>query len=156
MVSLSVLTIILFSLNSLAQTEDVRIVRGNLVCVELDETGKSNVSKDFTKCSGLLYVIGVDGSLYSLHGSDEEMEKITESSKSRMGYRLPLRLTGKTGGHQRAWHLYTPSLKPQDNSIKTTVTGSIFCVFPNYKDGNVNPVIADGPCDKYEPHAHFM
>jgi len=155
-VSLSLLIIMLFTLNSLAQTEDVWIVRGNLVCVQLDETGKSNVSKDFTECSGLLYVIGVDGNLYSLHGSDEEMEKITESSKSRMGYRLPLRLKGKTGGHQRAWHLYTPSLEPQDNPAKTIVTGSVLCVFPNYKDGNVNPVIADGPCNEYEPHAHFI
>ena len=101
-VSLSILAIILFFLNSFAQSEDVRIVRGNLACVQLDETGKANVSKEFTECKGVLYVIGVDGNLYSLHGSDEEMEKITESSKSRMGYRLPLRLKGNTGGHQRA------------------------------------------------------
>jgi hypothetical protein len=154
--SLSVLAIILFSLNSFAQSEDVRIVRGNLACVQLDETGKANVSKEFTECKGLLYVIGVEGNLYSLHGSDEEMEKITESSKSRMGYRLPLRLKGITGGHQRAWHLYTPSLKPQDNSVKTTVTGSVLCVFPNYKEGDVSPVIAEGPCNEYEPHAHFL
>jgi hypothetical protein len=154
--SLSVLAIILFSLSSFAQSEDVRIVRGNLACVQLDETGKANVSKEFTECKGLLYLIGVDGNLYSLHGSEQEMQKIIESSKSRMGYRLPLRLKGKTGGHQRAWHLYTPSFEPQDNSVKTTVTGSVLCVFPNYKEGNVNPVIAEGPCNEYEPHAHFL
>jgi len=157
-VSLSILTIILFSLNSFAQTQNVRIVRGNLVCVQLDETGKANVSKEFTECSGLLYVIGVDGNLYSLHGSEEEMEKITESSKSRMGYRLPLRLIGKTGGHQRAWLLYTPSLEPQETKdiARTKVIGTVLCVLPNYEQGNVNPVIADSPCNEYEPHAHFI
>jgi len=157
-VSLSILTIILFSLNSFAQTQDVRIVRGNLVCVQLDETGKANVSKEFTECSGLLYLIGVDSNLYSLHGSEEEMKRITESSKSRMGYRLPLRLKGKTDGHQRAWLLYTPSLEPHEtkDTVRTKVTGTVLCVFPNYKQGNVTTVIADGPCNEYEPHAHFM
>ncbi len=154
--TLFLLTILLLQINSYAETDDVQIVRGQLACVQLDKTGKVKVSKEFTECSGLLYLIGVDRNLYSLHGSEEDMQRINQGSKSRMGYRLPLRLEGKTGGHQRAWHLYTPSLDPQDNSIKTTVTGSIFCVFPNYQDGNVNPVIADGPCDKYEPHAHFM
>ncbi|MCH8014346.1 MAG: hypothetical protein IH823_06095, partial [Candidatus Dadabacteria bacterium] len=121
-----------------------------------DEEGKATASKEFTECSGLLYLIGVDGNLYSLHGSEEEVRKITERSKSRMGYRLPLRLKGKTGGHQRAWHLYTPSFEPQDNSVKTTVAGSVLCVFLNYEDGYVNPVIAHGPCNEYEPHAHFI
>ena len=150
------LIILLFQFKSYGETEDVQIVRGQLVCLQLDKSGKAKVSKEFTECSGLLYLLGVDGNLYSLHGSEEEVKQIEQSSKSRMGYRLPLRLKGKTVGHQRAWQLYTPSLDPQDNSIKTTVTGSILCVFPNYQDGNVNPVIADGPCDKYEPHAHFM
>jgi len=155
-VTLGILSLILFPLINFAETEYVGIVRGNLACVELDETGKANVSKEFTECGGLLYVIGVNGNLYSLHGSDDEMMRITENSKSRMGYRLPLRLKGKTGGHQRAWHLYTPSFEPQDNSVKTTVTGSVLCVFPKYDDGIVNPVIADGPCNEYDPHAHFI
>ncbi|MCH7949453.1 MAG: hypothetical protein IH875_03135 [Candidatus Dadabacteria bacterium] len=155
-VTLSILSSILFPLNSFAETEDLQIIRGQLACVQLDEEGKATASKEFTECSGLLYLIGVDGNLYSLHGSEEEVRKITERSKSRMGYRLPLRLKGKTGGHQRAWHLYTPSFEPQDNSVKTTVAGSVLCVFSNYEDGNVNPVIAHGPCNEYEPHAHFI
>ncbi len=73
-----------------------------------------------------------------------------------MGYRLPLRLKGKTGGHQRARYLYTPSLEPQDNPAKKSVTGSVLCVLPNYEDGNVHPVIADGACNEYKSHAHFM
>jgi len=147
-VTLSILSSILFPLNSFAETEDVGIVRGNLVCVQIDETGMANVSKEFTECSGLLYLIGVDGNLYSLHGSEEEIKRITESSKSRMGYRLPLRLKGKTGGHQRAWLLYTPSLEPQETKdiARIKVMGT----------GDVTLVVANNPCNEYEPHAHFI
>jgi len=154
--SICALVILLFQLKSYAEAEDVQIVRGQLVCVELDGAGKASVSKEFTECNGLLYLIGVDGNLYSLHGTEEEMKKVTESSKSRMGYRLPLRLKGRTVGHQTAWNLYTPSLEPEDNSVSTTVTGTILCVFPDYDQDDVNPVIAVGPCNEYEPHAHFI
>ncbi|GJM16037.1 MAG: hypothetical protein DHS20C13_13640 [Thermodesulfobacteriota bacterium] len=153
---LFLLTILLLQINSYADTDDVQIVRGQLACVQLDKTGNAEVSKEFTECGGLLYLIGVDGNLYSLHGSEEEIEKIKKSSKDRMGYRLPLRLEGKTVGHERAWQMYTPSLDLNDSSIKTTVTGSVLCVFPDYDEDNVKPVIADGACDEYEPHAHFI
>ncbi len=154
--SLSIVTIAILSLNSFAQTDDTQIVRGQLVCVQIDEMGQASVSKEFTECTGLLYLLGVDGDLYSLHGSQEEIEKIKQNSKSRMGYRLPLRLKGKTVGHQRAWQLYTPSLELEENSIKTTVTGTVLCVFPNQKEGSVRPKIADGPCNEAKPHAHFI
>ncbi|MGB3727997.1 MAG: hypothetical protein WBA70_01940 [Thermodesulfobacteriota bacterium] len=156
LLSLLLLSVLVLQVNSFAQTDDVQIVRGQLVCVQLDNEGKANVSKQFTQCSGLLYLLGVDGNLYSLHGSVEEIEKIKQSSKDRMGYRLPLRLKGKTVGHERGWQLYTPSLDLEDGSIKTTVSGSVLCVFPDYKEGNVNPVIAEGACNEYEPHAHFI
>jgi hypothetical protein len=156
LLSLLLLSVLVLQVNSFAQTDDVQIVRGQLVCVQLDDEGKANVSKQFTQCSGLLYLLGVDANLYSLHGSVEEIEKIKQSSKDRMGYRLPLRLKGKTVGHERGWQLYTPSLDLEDGSIKTTVSGSVLCVFPDYKEGNVNPVIAEGACNEYEPHAHFI
>lgn len=157
-VTLSILSLILFPLINFAETEDLQIIRGQLACVQLDEEGKATASKEFTECSGLLYLIGVDGNLYSLHGSEEEIKRITESSKSRMGYRLPLRLKGKTGGHQRAWLLYTPSLEPQETKdiAKTKVTGTVLCVFLNYEEGDVTLVVAHGPCNEYEPHAHFI
>jgi len=154
--TLFLLTILLLQINSYAETDDVQIVRGQLACVQLDETGKAHVSKEFTDCSGLLYLIGIDGNLYSLHGSEEEIEKIKQSSKSRMGYRLPLRLKGKSEGHERAWHLYTPSLDLEDSSTKTTVTGLVLCVFPDHVEGNVYPKVADDPCNEAEPHAHFI
>lgn len=154
--TLFLLTILLLQISSYAQTDEVEVLRGQLACIQLDETGEASVTKEFTECSGLLYLIGVDGNLYSLHGSEEEIEKIKQSSKSRMGYRLPLRLKGKAVGHQRAWQLYTPSLVLDDGSIKTTVSGSVLCVFPNFKEGMVNPVIAEGACNEYEPHAHFI
>ena len=95
LISLFLLTVLVFQLNSFAQTDDIQIVRGQLVCVQLDEAGKANVSKDFTECNGLLYIIGIDGNLYSLHGSEEEIEKIKQSSKTRMGYAYRLDLKAK-------------------------------------------------------------
>lgn len=154
--TLFLLTLLLLQINSYADTEDAQIVRGQLVCVQVDKAGEANVSKEFSDCSGLVYLPGVDGNLYSVHGSELEMLKIKQSSKDRMGYRLPLRLKGTTVGHERAWQLYTPSLDLDDSSIKTTVTGSVLCVFPDYDEDNVKPVIADGACDEYEPHAHFI
>lgn len=150
------LTIILVSSSSFADTGDVQVLRGQLVCVQVDESGMANVSKEFTECEGLLYLLGVNGNLYSLHGSEEEMKKINESSKSRMGYRVPLRLKGKALGHQRAWQIYTPSLEPDNSSIKTTVTGTVLCLFPNFNEGDVEPKVAGGPCNEAEPHAHFI
>ena len=143
---------------SQSQAEEERIVRGNIVCIELDESGDANVSEEFTQCSGLVYVLGVDGKIYSLHGSEEEMKKINASSKTRMGYRLPLRLKGTEEGHQRAWRLYTPSLEPgpRDDSKEVRVTGTVFCLLPNYRDGNVEPMVATSPCNEYEPHAHVI
>ncbi len=145
-----------FSLTSFAQSDDVQITRGQIVCVQLDESGAANVSEEFTECSGLIYLLGVDGNLYSVHGSEEEMQKIKQGSKSRMGYRLPLRLKGKAVGHKRAWQLYTPSLDPDESSIKTSVTGTVLCLFPNYNSGTLNPKLADGPCNEAEPHAHLI
>ncbi|MEM7007754.1 MAG: hypothetical protein AAF462_01315 [Thermodesulfobacteriota bacterium] len=151
-----VVGLVFFSANSFSDTEEIEIMRGQLVCIQVDSDGEAEVSKEFTDCMGLLYLLGVDGKLYSLHGAPEEMERIKKGSKSRMGYRLPLRLKGKAVGHERAWQLYTPALEVEENSIKTTVTGSVLCVFPNYKEGMADPKIAGGPCNEAEPHAHFI
>ena len=37
-----------------------------------------------------------------------------------------------------------------------TVEGNIVCLIPDYKTGNVKPVIASGPCDKLPPHEHVL
>lgn len=141
-----------------AQENEERIVRGNIVCVELDEAGGASVSEDFQKCEGVVYMLGVDGKISSIHGSEEEMKKLSAGSKTRMGYRLPLRLKGTDAGHQRAWRLNMDSLEPLDKgeSEKIEVTGTIFCIFPNYKDGNVTPMVATAPCNEDEDHAHVI
>ncbi len=143
---------------SQAQENEERIVRGNIVCVELDETGGANVSEDFIECKGVVYMLGVDGKISSIHGSEEEMKKLSAGSKTRMGYRLPLRLKGADAGHQRAWRLYMQSLEPlnEGESEEITVTGTIYCLFPNYRDGSVTPMVATAPCDEYEDHAHVI
>jgi hypothetical protein len=150
--------ILFFVTYSLARAEGEHIVRGNIVCIEIDGEGNANVSEEFTRCSGLVYMLGVDGKIYSLHGSEDEMKKINASSKTRMGYRLPLRLKGTEAGHQRAWRLYTPSLEPQEegDSKVVTVTGTVLCIFPKFGDGNISPMVATAPCNEYEDHAHVI
>jgi len=141
-----------------AQGDQERIVRGNIVCVELDETGEATVREDFTQCGGIVYMLGVDGKISSIHGSEEEMKELSSSSKTRMGYRLPLRLKGADAGHRRAWRLYMGSLEPLDGggSEEVTVTGTIYCIFPDYGNGTVKPMIAAEPCNGYEDHAHII
>ena len=143
---------------SYAQEKGEHIVRGNIVCVEMDSAGKASVSQDFTQCDGVVYMLSVDGRIASIHGSEEEMRKLSASSKTRMGYRLPLRLKGSDAGHQRAWRLYMESLEPLDSTDgeKITVTGTIYCIFPEYDDGKVNPMVATEPCDGYMNHAHLI
>ena len=152
----SLFVAVIFSFNSFADTDDTEILRGQIVCVHLDESSSAAVTKEFTECEGLIYLLGVNGNLYSIHGSLEEMQKIKQGSKSKMGYRVPLRLKGNTVGHQRAWQVYTPSLEPDENSIRTTVTGTVLCLFPNYSEGDLEPKVAGGPCNEAEPHAHFI
>lgn len=143
---------------SRAQSSEEHIVRGNIVCVELDASGNAKVSQDFTQCEGVVYMLSVDGRIASIHGSEEEMKKLSASSKTRMGYRLPLRLKGSDAGHQRAWRLYMESLEPLESADgeKITVTGTIYCIFPEYDDGKVNPMVATEPCDGYMNHAHVI
>ncbi len=37
-----------------------------------------------------------------------------------------------------------------------TINGNVICLLPDYKTGNVNPVIATAPCDGYPPHHHVV
>lgn len=145
---------------SQAQDKGEHIVRGNIVCLEMDQAGKAKVSQDFTQCEGVVYMLSVDGRIASIHGSEEEMRKLSASSKTRMGYRLPLRLKGSDAGHQRAWRLHMESLETIDidsaDGEKITVTGTIYCIFPEYDDGKVNPMVATEPCDGYMNHAHLI
>lgn len=143
---------------SYVQGSEEHIVRGNVVCVEMDPSGKAIVSQDFTECKGVVYMLSVDGRIASIHGSKQEMQKLSKSSKTRMGYRLPLRLKGSDSGHQRAWMLNMESLEPIESggSERISVTGTLYCIFPNHKEGNVNPEIAACPCDGYMNHAHVI
>ena len=132
-----ILILILSVISHQSSAGEERIVRGNIVCIEIEAEDSVRVLEEFTECSGLVYILGVDDKLYSLHGSEEEMKKISAGSKTRMGYRLPLRLKGNEAGHQRAWALYTPSLEPQENegSAEIKLTGTVLCLLPNYRTG---------------------
>lgn len=155
---LILLFLVITTSQSPAQDSDEHIVRGNIVCVEMDSSGSAVVSQDFTECAGVVYILSVDGRIASIHGSQDELNKLSKSSKTRMGYRLPLRLKGSDSGHQRAWMLNMESLEPIESGgpEKITVTGTIYCIFPDYTEGKVNPAVAREPCDGYMDHAHLI
>lgn len=37
-----------------------------------------------------------------------------------------------------------------------TITGTVICLIPDYKNGTVKPVVASGPCNNLPPHQHIL
>jgi len=140
------------------QQKKMQAKTGNIVCLEVDKEGKIIAKEEFTECNGLLAFIGLDGQLYSLHGSKEELQRIEKSPKRRMGYRTTLKVRGKAEGHQRAWHLDISSLEPKESQKleEEVIQGTIVCLIPYYDKGKVKLVVASAPCNENEPHAHVV
>lgn len=151
------LTLIL-SIQVISKEDEMQTFRGTIVCIEVDKNGEINPIEDFNECKGLLVFVGIDNKIYTLSGAEEVIYKISKNPKRRMGYRTPLKMKGSVGGNQRAWILYTQSPEPMKSKkvIKTTVTGTIVCIVPNYSDGDVEPIVAVGPCNEYAPHMHVI
>jgi hypothetical protein len=124
-----------------------QMVEGEVICVEVDEKGNANAIEEFTECDGVIVVLGKDGKLYTLYGTEEQMKMMAKSPKKMA--------SGEVGGHQRAWIIYGAPLDVQKGK-EQTVTGTIVCLLPNYEKGTVSPVVATGPCSEAGPHAHVI
>jgi len=151
------LTFIL-SIPVILKGDEMQTFKGTIVCIEVDKNGEINPIEDFNVCNGLLVFVGIDNKIYTLSGEEEVIYKISKNPKRRMGYRTPLKMKGSVEGNQRAWILHAQSREPmKPNEVeKTTVTGTIVCIVPNYTDGDAEPVVAVGPCNKYAPHMHVI
>ncbi len=153
--SLSIMLIIAFLIPlanpSSSGQEEMQDIEGNIVCVEVDKEGNINTIEEFSVCNGLLVFVGKDGKVSSVHGSEKEIASLAKSHEKK-------KVSGRVEGHQRAWRLYASSLEPKETqkSEERTITGTIVCLIPDYKSGNVKPVVASGPCNELEPHAHVI
>ncbi|HEY7536210.1 MAG TPA: hypothetical protein VH878_09750 [Thermodesulfobacteriota bacterium] len=124
-------------------------VEGNVICVQVDEKGNVNAMEQYTECKGVFVVVGKDGKIYTLSGTEEQM-KMMAKSPHKMA-------SGQVGGHQRAWIIYgTGAPLDIQKGTQQTVTGTIVCLLPNYAKGTVTPVVGTGPCNEAMPHAHVI
>jgi len=142
----------------ISEEDEMQTFRGTIVCIEVDKNGNLNPIEDFNVCNGLLVFVAIDNKIYTLSGEEEVIYKISKNPKRRMGYRTPLKMKGSVNGNQRAWILYAQSPEPIkiERDIKTTVTGTIVCIVPDYSEGDVAPFVAVRPCNEYDPHLHVM
>ena len=124
-----------------------QIIEGNVICVEVDEKGSVNGMDQFTECDGVFMVVGKDGKLYTVYGTEQQMKMMAKSPKKKV--------SGQVGGSQRAWVIYGSPLDIQKGT-QQTVTGTIVCLLPSYEKGNVTPVVSTGPCNEAKPHAHVI
>jgi hypothetical protein len=123
-------------------------VKGNMICVEVDEEGNLQ-AVDKAECTGLFVVVGDDGKLYTLYGSEEKMKEMAKKAEEN-------KVSGEVGGHQRGWILYASPIAKGQKPAEKTVEGTIVCLIPNYEKATVTPVVAQGPCNELTPHAHVI
>ena len=136
--------VILLASRSVAQMQEME---GNVICVEVDEKGNVNAKEQFTECKGAFMMVGKDGKLYAVSGTEEQMKMMAKSPKKKV--------SGQVGGSQRALVIYATPTDVQKGA-EQTVTGNIVCLLPSYEKGNVTPVVSTGPCTEAVPHAHVV
>src|SRR3972149_1146102 len=60
--------VLLLAGSGVAQMQDME---GNVICVEVDEKGNTVAKEQFTECKGAFVLVGKDGKLYSVSGTEE-------------------------------------------------------------------------------------
>jgi hypothetical protein len=157
LIQLSVITI-LPTASALSGETGMKSLKGNIVCIEVDNNGTVEPKENFTECNGLLVFVGMDRKIYALTGAENDLNELIDEPKSRMGYLPPLNIRGDVEGNQRAWILHVNGMKSEKSEKinEQTVTGTIVCLIPDYYKGNVKPFVSVVPCNEYEPHMHII
>jgi hypothetical protein len=91
--------------SALSDETGMKSLKGNIGCIEVDNHGTVEPKEHFTTCSGLMLFVGMDKKIYALTGKENDLNKLIEEPKSRMGYFPPLKIRGNVEGNQRAWIL---------------------------------------------------
>jgi hypothetical protein len=150
LVVLSILVgfVFVFSLASrgFAEEKNMQTIEGKVLCVEADQKGHVTAVEKSDCTTGVSVVVGKDGKLYTLYGPEGKMKEMAMEGK----------VSGEVEGSQRAWIIYAGGVRPSQKPEEETVSGTVFCLLPNYENGTVTPVIATGPCVNLPPHAHVM
>jgi hypothetical protein len=126
----------------------MQTIEGKILCVEADQKGQVT-AEEKSKCNGVSVVVGKDGKLYTLSGSEQQMKKMPMMA-------MEGKVSGTVEGSQSAWIIYAAGAKPSEKPVEKTVKGTILCLLPDYAKGTVKPVVASGPCNEMEPHAHVV
>ena len=158
LISFGLLFHLIFSSYAYAESRSIKRVKGEVVCIEINEDGNLITKQEYSSCEGLLVLLGMDNKIYTISGTEGEIDMISKSPKRVMGSPVTLKLRGLVIGNQRAWRLQTSTDQIQETKATETseILGTIYCLIPKYSEGNVKPMVAMGPCDKIEPHSHVL
>ena len=70
-----------------------------MVCVDRDNYRNINVTEQGTDCKGVLLVVSINGDIYTLTGSKEDIKTQYAQNKEKN------QVNGKVSGNQRAWRI---------------------------------------------------
>jgi hypothetical protein len=141
-----VFVISLASSSFAAEEKKMQTIEGKILCVEADQKGHVTAVEKSDCTTGVSVLVGKDGKLYTLYGSEKQIKEMAMEGK----------VSGEVEGSQRAWIIYAGGVRPSEKPEEETVSGTVYCLLPNYENGTVTPVIATGPCVNLPPHAHVM
>src|SRR4030065_295244 len=100
--------VLLLAGSGVAQMQDME---GNVICVEVDEKGNTVAKEQFTECKGAFVLVGKDGKLYSVSGTEEQMKMMAKTPKKKV--------SGQVSGSQRAWVIYATPTDVQKGTEQT-------------------------------------
>ena len=132
------------------------IIEGYLICVALDNKGNIETKVEYNDCSGIVALVDRDEQIYTISGSQSDLDKLYKAPKRRLGVLMEQNLRGKVYGHKRALQLMIGSEKYVDDTKIVKKKGTIYCLFPHYKKTNINYMVSNKPCFLYAPHAHIF
>ena len=132
------------------------IIEGYLICVALDNKGNLETKVEYNDCSGIVALVDRDEQIYTISGSQSDLDKLYKTPKRRLGVLMEQNLRGKVYGHKRALQLMIGSEKYVDDTKIVKKKGTIYCLLPHYKKTNINYMVSNKPCFLYAPHAHIF
>jgi len=150
-----VFTLLFTAVYSIYAVEWERI-EGYLICVEPDNKGNIETKVEYNECSGIVALVDRDEQIYTISGSQSDIDKLLKAPKRRMGVLMDQTLRGKVDGHKRALQLMIGSEKYVDDNKIVKKKGTIYCLFSHYKKTNINYIVSNKPCFQYAPHAHVL
>jgi len=131
-------------------------IEGYLICVEPGNKGDIKIKAEYNECSGIVALVNIDEQIYTISGSQSDIDKLQKVPKRRMGVIMDQILNGKIYGHKRALHMMIGSEEYVDDNEIVKKKGTIYCLLPDYKKTNMNYMISNKPCSDYTPHAHIL